>query len=136
MVDPVAEPRNLLLLCQQPRYILDRVHIFLIDGEKHAHYRLICAPMERTLEGADSAGNGGVNVRQGGRDDPGGEGGGIQLMVGMKDKRHVERLGGGRRRLFPFNIHRKLAAWLRDRSASTTGLPLRRRSYVATSMAI
>ena len=28
----------------------------------------------------------------------------------------------------PFSIHRKLAAWLRDRSASTTGLPLRRRS--------
>ena len=51
--------------------------------------------MQRAFERADGAGDGGVHVGQGGGDDAGGEGAGVELVVGVEDERDVEGAGGG-----------------------------------------
>src|SRR5271170_787443 len=101
VIDAVTEARDLLLLRQHIFYVLDRIEAGFVDGEEHAHHRFIRAAVERTLEGADGSGDSGVYVGKGGGDDAGGEGGGVQLVVGMEDEGDVEGARRSFRRFLP-----------------------------------
>jgi hypothetical protein len=45
--------------------------------------------MERALEGGDAAGDGAVHVAEGAGDDAGGEGAGVEVVLGVEDERDV-----------------------------------------------
>ena len=49
--------------------------------------------MQGAFERTDGAGDGGVHVGEGGRDDARSEGAGVELMVGVQDERDVEGAG-------------------------------------------
>ncbi len=62
------------------------------------HHGLVGAAVQRALQRADGAGDGGVDVGEGGCDDACGEGGGVQFVVGVQDEGDVESFfsrGGG-----------------------------------------
>ena len=67
-------------------HVFNGVGAGLVDGEKQAHDGLVGAAVQWALERANGAGDGGVNVREGGGDDAGGEGGGVQFVVGVEDE--------------------------------------------------
>src|ERR1700678_3223567 len=96
----MAEAGDLLLLRQQARHMVDRVDTLFVDSEQHPHYRLVGAAVQWPLEGAERASDRGVDIGKRSRDNPGGEGGGIQLMVGVENKSYIESLARCRRRLF------------------------------------
>ena len=100
-VHPVSEARDLLLLRQHAADVFNRISPGLIDAEQHAHYGFIRPAVERTFKRSDGAGNCGVHIRQRGRRNPSCKSRSIQLVVGVKNQRHVQRLLGGARWLFP-----------------------------------
>ena len=63
------------------------------DGDlvEHVHHRLVGAAVQRSFERADRGGDGAVGVGQGGGDDAGGEGGGVEAVLGVQDQRGLER---------------------------------------------
>src|SRR5690625_917139 len=72
--------------------------IRIVDLEHHLHHRFVGATVQRTLEGTHSCGAGAVQVRSGGGDHPGGEGRGIETVLGIQHQGHLERandLGSG-----------------------------------------
>uniref|UniRef100_E6QM64 Uncharacterized protein n=1 Tax=mine drainage metagenome TaxID=410659 RepID=E6QM64_9ZZZZ len=95
LVDAVSEAGDFFLVGEHLFDVLDGVSASLVDGEEHTHDGFVCPAVERAFEGADCAGDGGVNVRERGGDDASGEGGGIQLVVGVEDEGDVEGSGGG-----------------------------------------
>ena len=95
VVDAVAEAGDLLLLGEHLLDVLDGVGAGFVDGVEEAHGGFVGSAVERAFEGADGAGDGGVDVGEGGGDDAGGEGAGVELVVGVEDERDVEGAGGG-----------------------------------------
>ena len=75
--------------------MLDRVLALFIDLEEHVHDRFIRAAVQRTLESADGAGYGGVDIGKRRSDDARGKGGRVELMVCMQDERDVHGAGCG-----------------------------------------
>ena len=67
--------------------------IAALDLDKHLCDGLIRSPMERPLHRADGRSNGRVQIRHGRRGHAGREGGGIEFMLSIKCKRHVEYAG-------------------------------------------
>ena len=65
--------------------------------------------MQRAFESANRAGNGRVHVRKSGRSHAGGEGRGIQLMIGMEDQRHIQGFFRRRARLFSVEHQQEVA---------------------------
>ena len=61
---------------------------------------------------------------------------GVQLVIGVQDERDVQGAGRGLGGLFAVEHPEKVAGMGERGSASTSGLPLRMRSKMATSMAI
>jgi hypothetical protein len=61
---------------------------------KHVDDAFIGAAVQRALQRADGGGDGGVHVAQGGGDDAGGEGGGVEAVLGVEDVGDVERALG------------------------------------------
>src|SRR5690606_26089567 len=56
------------------------------------HGGLVCSSVQRATQRADSAGNGGMKVRQGAGNDARGKRRGIEFMFGVQDQRGIERL--------------------------------------------
>ena len=75
--------------------MLDGIFAGLVDGVEQVHDGFVGAAVQRALERADGAGDGGVHVGERGGDDARGEGAGVELVVGVQDERDVEGLGGG-----------------------------------------
>ncbi len=61
VVDAVAEAGDLFLLREHLPDVLDGIFAGLVDGEEQLHGGLVGAAVQRTLEGADGAGDGGVD---------------------------------------------------------------------------
>ncbi len=89
LVDAVAEAGDLLLGGQHILHVFDGIGAGLVDGVEQAHDAFVGAAVQRSLERADGAGDGRVDVGQGGGDDAGGKGGGVQLVLGVQHQRHV-----------------------------------------------
>ena len=64
------------------------------DVHQQVHHLLVGATVQRSLERADGAGDGRVHVRKRRGDHARRERGGVHLVVGMQDQRHVEGAGG------------------------------------------
>src|SRR5581483_3373249 len=94
LVDAMAEAGDLLPRGEHVLHILDRVCAFFIDGEQKAHHAFVRTPMQGALQSANRAGNCGVNVGEGGGDDAGREGGGVQFVVGVKNEGEIESSSG------------------------------------------
>jgi hypothetical protein len=90
-VAPAGDPGVLLDLLFDP---LAWFEVALVEFLEGLHYLLVGAAVERPREGPDAAGDRGVDVRERGGDHHGGEGGGVEAVVGVEDQRHVEGLGG------------------------------------------
>ena len=97
-------------------------------SKQHPHHCFVGAAVQRALERADGAGDGGVNIAKGGGDHARGKGGCVQLVVGVQNQRYVKVRVAVSEGFSPFSIHRKLAACESDGSGATIALPLRMRS--------
>ena len=64
--------------------------IRLADLLQHHHDRLVGAAVQRALERPDRPGDRGVEVGESRGDDPRGEGGGIETVLGVEDERDLE----------------------------------------------
>ena len=107
------------------------------DRLQQLHHLLVGAAVQRPLERADRAGDGGVHVRQGGGDHAGGEGGRVHLVVGVQDQGNVERLCGGRAGLLTGQHVQEVGRMRRAPGSGAIGSsPRRRRSYRATIVGI
>ncbi len=95
VIDAMAEAGDLFLFGKHLLDVFDGVGAGFVDGVEEAHGGLVGSAVEWAFEGADGSGDGGVDVGEGGGDDAGGEGAGVELVVGVKDKRDVEGAGGG-----------------------------------------
>ncbi len=103
LVDAVAAAGDLFLAGEHGgdmhKGVIDGVDSFLrglfVDGVEQAHDVLVGSAVEGAFEGADGSGDGGVDVGEGGGDDAGGEGGCVELVVGVEDEGDVEGPGGG-----------------------------------------
>ncbi len=95
LVDAVTEAGDLLAGGEHVFYVVDRIGPRLVDGVEQAHYGFVGSAVQRSLERTDGAGDGGVNVRESGGDDARGEGGGVELVVGVEDEGDIEGTGGG-----------------------------------------
>ncbi len=60
------------------------------DVREHLQHLLVGAAVQRALEGSDGGRDAGVHVGAGGDDRAGGEGGGIELMLGVEHERGAE----------------------------------------------
>ena len=92
-VDAVAEARDLLLRCElaADERSMRSARGVLAELEQQLHHLLVGAAVERALRGADAGDDGRVDVgeRRGGH--AGGEGRGVQLVVGVQHERDVDR---------------------------------------------
>ena len=89
-IDRVTEADHDLLARHPFAYVglgLVRVGVALLDLEG----RLVGAAVLGAAQCADGAGDAGIQVRTGTGDDPGGEGGGVELVLGIEDQRGVHR---------------------------------------------
>ena len=78
VVDAVAEAGDLLSSAANIwRTYSTGVGAGFVDGVEEAHGGLVGTAVERAFECADGAGDGGVEVGEGGGDDAGGEGAGV-----------------------------------------------------------
>src|SRR3981189_2102109 len=91
----MAEAGDLSPLGLQWLDVSDWVGSGFFDGIEKAHRGFVGSAMEWALEGANGTGDGGVDVGEGGGNDAGGEGAGVELVVGVEDERDVEGAGGG-----------------------------------------
>ena len=99
-VDPVTEAHEPPLLAH--RVVHEAVHVVeRADLEQRAHHRLAGAAVERALQRAHPARHRRVHVGERGRDDPGREGGRVQLVLGVEREARVHRAGGDRARRLP-----------------------------------
>src|SRR6185312_15216760 len=105
---------NLFFLRQQAPHVLHRIGASFCNAFQNSERSLIGAAVQGPFEGADGRRNGGMHVRQGGRGDPGGKGGGIQFVVGVQDEGDVEGAFGGGRRLLP-GQHQEEIGGVRER---------------------
>src|ERR1035438_10269849 len=99
LVDAMAKAGDFLFRGEHALDVFDRVGTGLVDGIEQAHHALVGAAVQRAFERADGAGNSGVDVGQCSGDDAGGEGGGVELVVGVKDEGDIEGASGGFGRL-------------------------------------
>ena len=95
VIDAVAEAGDFFLLGEHLPDVLDWVGAGLVDGVEEAHGGLVGAAVQWAFECADGSGDGGVDVGECGGDDAGGEGAGVELVVGVEDECDVEGAGRG-----------------------------------------
>ena len=98
MVDAVAKAGHLLFLGQHSFDVFDWVGAVAIDGNQDMKDCFIGATVERAFQGADGRRDGRVHIGEGGGGDAGGEGRGVQFVIGMEDKSDIERTFRSRRR--------------------------------------
>ena len=109
-------------------HVLDRVGALLVDGQQQAHHAFIGAAVERALQRADGAGDGGVDVGEGGCDDAGRKGGGVQLVLGVQNQRQVHGRVGGLGGLFAVQHPQEIGRVGEGPIRRNNSLPLRMRS--------
>ena len=87
-VDGVAEAHDDFLARQHPAHGGSGFFrgVELLDQR---HRRLVRAAVQGPAQGADGAGDAGVHVRKGGSADPRSEGGGVELVLGVENQRHI-----------------------------------------------
>ena len=85
----MAEAHDLFLLGQHPAHALVG-GLGAVETLDQLHRRLVSTAVKRAAQGADSAGDGGVEIGQGCGDHPRGEGGGVEFVLGIKDQRDIE----------------------------------------------
>ena len=90
-VDPVAEPHQPVMAVEGRFHVAFRVAgpLHLLEHVQHPGRG---AAVQRARQGADRAGHRRGDVGAGGRDHPGGEGGGVHAVLGRADPVGVERL--------------------------------------------
>ena len=108
----------------------------ILDLLHHEHDLLVGPAVERPFERADARHYRGMNVAEGGGGDAGGEGRGVELVIGVEDEGHVEGLGGERSGLLAAHHVEEIAGEDRRGLGPTGGLPRRMRSHAATSVGI
>src|SRR5437773_4470718 len=90
LVDAVSEPHDPLPPFEPAADLLLDV-LVASDLGQQVHHLLVGATVQRALEGADGAGDGGVHVGQRGGDHARREGRRVHLVVGVQDQCNVER---------------------------------------------
>src|ERR1700736_1667885 len=95
VVDAVTEAGDFFLLGEHLPDVFDRVGAGFFDGIEEAHGGLVGSAVKGAFEGTDGSGDGGVDVGEGGGDNAGGEGAGVEFVVGVEDESDVEGAGGG-----------------------------------------
>src|SRR5579859_7277551 len=96
VINPMAKAWNLLLLCQQALYILDRIGargINCLQNEKHSSVR---AAVQRPLQRANCRRDSGMHIRQSRSGNARGKRGSVEFVVGMQDQSDIESTFGGR----------------------------------------
>ena len=96
LVHAVTEAHDELLvleLVQRPLLCLGRV----TDLQEVLHHGLVSTTVQRALEGADGGGDGGVGIRHRGGHHAGGEGGGVEGVLGVEDEGLIKGLNIGAR---------------------------------------
>ena len=65
--------------------MLNRIGLLLVDGIQNAEHGLVRTAMQRTFQGADGRGDGGVHIRQSRSGNTSSKGGGVQFVIGVQD---------------------------------------------------
>src|SRR6202051_4623058 len=91
----MAKGGYFFLLSEHLLHVFDWIGAGLFDGVEEAYGGFVGSAVERAFECTDGAGDGGVDVGEGGCDDACGEGAGVELVVGVEDEGDVEGAGGG-----------------------------------------
>ena len=87
-VDRVAEAHDDFLALQHAVYCFGR-RLRRVELFDQGHRRFVGAAMQRAAQRTDGAGDAGMHVGEGGRADPGGEGGSVELVLGVENERDV-----------------------------------------------
>ncbi len=90
-VDGVAKAHDLVLAFQHAQQLGSGL-LRALETLDQLHRRLVGTAMQRATQRTDGSGYTGVQVGQGRGTDAGGEGRGVELVLGVEDQRHVHDL--------------------------------------------
>ena len=90
-VNAMADAHDFFLLLELPLHVgVD--FVLAPDFLQHVDHALVRAAVQRTFQGANGRGDGGVKIAQRGDGDAGTESGGVHAMVGVQDKGNIKRV--------------------------------------------